>query len=332
VKRWLKKVLSLSRIPRVVASVGPSRAVILRYHSVQPVPAEHANTIGVGIVHSEALFARQMELLARRFNPVTIDDIASWLQGEGALPRRAVAITFDDGFRDNYETAAPNLARYGLRAAFYITVGTIGSKRGPWFCRLRQAFYSTSAPHWIDPGTGQARRLCDPAGRREGFLSACRICATLTGDRQEAFLDGVDRELQVKPFSDGGPLMMNWDQVAALYRDGHVIGSHTMTHPNLAYSTRSEARYEMQRSKDLLERQLATSIRHFSYPAPILEPHCSDETTAMAARCGYVSAVTCIAGAVQPRHRQFVLPRVFAPLDADEFLWSVEASLAGRIV
>jgi hypothetical protein len=105
-----------------------------------------------------------------------------------------------------------------------------------------------------------------------------------------------------------------------------------MTHPNLAHSAAAEARHEIQTSKDVLEQRLATSIRHFSYPAPILEPHCSDETTALVARCGYVSAVTCIAGAVLPRHGQFLLPRVFAPLDVDEFSWSLEASLAGRVV
>ena len=50
------------------------------------------------------------------------------------------------------------------------------------------------------------------------------------------------------------------------------------------------------------------------------------------ARCGYVSAVTCIAGPVSRRYGQFLLPRVFAPLDLDQFSWSLEASLAGRVV
>ncbi len=80
-KHQLKKLLLRSRLPRAVASIGPRRAVILRYHSVQPLPTDYAHTIGVEIIHSEALFAQQMEIVSRRFNPVTIDDIILWLQG-----------------------------------------------------------------------------------------------------------------------------------------------------------------------------------------------------------------------------------------------------------
>ena len=39
-----------------------------------------------------------MELLATRFVPVTLDQIRSFLDGSGSLPRRSVAVTFDDGY------------------------------------------------------------------------------------------------------------------------------------------------------------------------------------------------------------------------------------------
>jgi len=331
-KRHFKNLLVRTRVPQAIASVGPRRAVILRYHSIQPVPTDYENTIGGGIIHSEALFARQMEIVARRFNLVTIDDIVLWLQGAAPLPRRAVAITFDDGFADNYETAAPILACYGLRAAFYVTVGSIGTKLYPWFCRLRHAFYSSSAPQWEDPSTDQVYDIRDASDRREGFLAACRTCAVLTGDRQAEFLDRVQRSLQVEALSNGSPLMMDWDQVAALQRSGHIIGSHTMTHPNLAHSPPDEVRHELQESKAILERRLATSIGHFSYPSPILEPHCSRATTAIVSQCGYASAVTCIPGPVAVRRAPLLLPRVSAPDTMEGFLWALEASLAGRAV
>jgi peptidoglycan/xylan/chitin deacetylase (PgdA/CDA1 family) len=332
-KRQLKKLLLLSRLPQALTRIGPRRAVILRYHSVQSVPADYANTIGKGIIHSEAVFRQQMEVVARHFNPVTMDDITSWLDGAAQLPRRAVAITFDDGFADNYETAVPILARYGLRAAFYVTVGSIGNGQEPWFCRLRRAFHSTSVPRWIEPSTGQAYDDSGgSAGRRNGFLAACRTCAVLTGDRQEEFLNSVEGSLQVRDFPGGSPLMMDWEQVAALHRAGHIIGSHTLTHPNLAHIAHDEMLRELWESKSVLTERLGIRIQHFSYPSPILEPHCSEETTALVEEAGYASAVTCFPGPVLPNRSPLLLPRVSAPQDMDEFLWTLEASLAGCIL
>jgi hypothetical protein len=261
-----------------------------------------------------------------------MDDIVSWLQGATALPRRAVAITFDDGFADNYETAAPILARYGLRATFYVTVSSIGSGCWPWFCRLRFAFYSTSVPKWVHPALGEAFDIRDTAGRYSGFLAACRTCATLTGERQGEFISAAERSLELADCPNRAHLMMNWDQVAALREAGHIIGSHTMTHPNMAHIPPDDAMYELQQSKRVLEQQLATRIEHFSYPSPILQPHCSDETTALVEEAGYVSATTCLPGAVGWRHQRLRFPRVAVPSQIDECLWTLEASLAGRVL
>lgn len=330
-KRQLKRLLLRSRVPQAVASVGPRRVVILRYHSIQPVPHDWENTIGEGIIHSKALFAQQMELISYRFNIVTMDDIALWLQGAALLPRRAVAITFDDGFADNHESAAPILAQYGLRAAFYITTGSVQDGTAPWFCRLRSAFSGTSSPTWIHPRSRRALDIRDAPGRYAGFLEACRACATMTGDRQAAFLENVERELAVADAAKSGLLMMTWDQVLALRQSGHIIGSHTMTHPNLAHCEPDEAMRELMESKQILEDRLAGTVEHFSYPSPILEPHYSDVTTSLARQAGYVSAVTCLPGPVLRRHSPFLLPRLSAPADIDEFSWALEASLAGHI-
>ena len=190
--------------------------------------------------------------------------------GSGESPQAGRGDYLRRRFSRQLRNGRADPARHGLPAAFYVTVGSIGDTHIPWFCRLRQAFHSTSARHWTDPDSGRECRLCDNGARREAFLAACRVCAALTGDRQEVFLARVDRELQIEAISKNESLMMNWEQVAGLHRAGHIVGSHTMTHPNLAYSAAAEARREMQNSKDILERQLAAEIRHFSYPRRFL--------------------------------------------------------------
>ena len=53
-------------------------------------------------------------------------------------------------------------------------------------------------------------------------------------------IESIEEALGVEPLAGEG-LMMNWDQVRALCRSGHIVGSHTLTHPNLAQITEAEA-------------------------------------------------------------------------------------------
>jgi hypothetical protein len=108
-KNWVKRVSQRTGVLRWASQFSPTGAAILMYHSVQDEPELYANSIGMGIIHATKMFARQMELVSTRFSPVTINDIELFLNGRKPLPRRAVAITFDDGYADNLEIVAPIL-------------------------------------------------------------------------------------------------------------------------------------------------------------------------------------------------------------------------------
>jgi peptidoglycan/xylan/chitin deacetylase (PgdA/CDA1 family) len=75
-------------------------------------------------------FERQMEVLASSGRPVLrLDEALRALGGSATLPDRAIAITFDDGFRDNFDFALPVLDRLRLPATFFIVTGHVGTDR-----------------------------------------------------------------------------------------------------------------------------------------------------------------------------------------------------------
>ena len=84
-----------------------------------------------------AVFERQMRHVARHYRVLPLEDLVERLQ-RGGLPRNALAITFDDGYRDNLTHAAPILARLGLPATIFLATGFIGTAEVPWFDRLAQ--------------------------------------------------------------------------------------------------------------------------------------------------------------------------------------------------
>lgn len=110
------------RLMYSVTGAGRGVRVILLYHSIgdstpQSVPP--------------SLFQRQMEILVKQFQIVCLRDLPSVIISAPA-DRNIACLTFDDGYRDNYELAFPVLERLGIKATFFITTGFL-AKSFPTF-------------------------------------------------------------------------------------------------------------------------------------------------------------------------------------------------------
>src|SRR6266849_5971739 len=222
-----------SQLTKVAALARGTRVVVIRYHAVLDDPEQYADSIGSGIIHPTDTFREHMEILAREYHPITVEDLRLFIAGEKVVPRRSVVVTFDDVYADNREIAAPILERCGISGVFYVGVGAIDDKAVPWFCRLRYAFNVSKKDTIFDFREGRQRPFKEPADRYAAFLSASQRCACLTRGKQDDALHEIEKELAVCPLQPKDCRMMTWDQVRELRQHGHAVGSHTVTHPNL---------------------------------------------------------------------------------------------------
>ena len=113
------------------------------------------------------VFERQMQLIARHYVVLPVEELVARLRA-GTVPRNAVAITFDDGYRDVLTHAAPILARYHLPATVFLATGFIGSGEIPWYDRLAAALKSTAASQVAVPASDEVL----PLKTREARLRA----------------------------------------------------------------------------------------------------------------------------------------------------------------
>jgi peptidoglycan/xylan/chitin deacetylase (PgdA/CDA1 family) len=96
---------------------------ILMYHEVAPNP--HPAFRRYSVTARE--FARQMRWLAAfGYRPIDMDTLVRARVGQGSLPKRAVVITFDDGFQGCVDHAVPVLQTHGFTAVFYLVAGLMG--------------------------------------------------------------------------------------------------------------------------------------------------------------------------------------------------------------
>jgi len=328
-KDWLKRSIVSTGVLRLASQWKKPGVAILMYHSVMPEPQKHITTLGE-IIHSAELFRRQMEAVARCYNPVSLNDVLLFVQGEKRLPARPVVVTFDDGYSDNPEFAAPILNQVGIPAAFYVTVGCLDRAAPPWVARLRYAFHTMKKSAWSGLN-GTRWRLTSSADLEQAFTAASEHCARLTGTNQETFVSKIEHEFETGALPDQKRLMMTWDQARQLVRQGHIVGSHTVTHPNLAYvADEPELRYELEHSKRRLEQELSAPAIHFSYPCPILQPHWSARSVQVCRELGYRTAVTTNSGPVYGGDDPLTLRRVRASKDVDELRWILDGTFLGR--
>jgi peptidoglycan/xylan/chitin deacetylase (PgdA/CDA1 family) len=102
------------------------RAVILMYHRVledDGIPPD----LHPGMFVTRRTFEKHLRLLRTSHTLVTIDQIGEWLKGQATFERPPCALTFDDGWLDNYETAFPLLKAYGATATIFLITGNRGT-------------------------------------------------------------------------------------------------------------------------------------------------------------------------------------------------------------
>lgn len=273
-----------SPLSRAVGYVQPSPTFpILSYHRVNDDQDPFFPALATDI------FERHMAFVARTYVVFTVEDLVERI-GRGALPRNALAITFDDGYRDNLTHAAPILARHGLLATVFVVTGAIGTGEALWFDRLALAFRETRARAWN--AAGDAVMPLETTTQRLAALSATllRLKQLPDGDRRRA----VDKVMHTLGVCDEGPLrklMLGWDDVQALSGLGFGIGAHTVSHPILSRLRPEEARNEIVESGRAVAAACGRPTRAFAYPNGRSEDY-SEAVAGLVREAGFRCAVT----------------------------------------
>ncbi|OLC56038.1 MAG: hypothetical protein AUH92_00855 [Acidobacteria bacterium 13_1_40CM_4_69_4] len=212
------------------------------------------------------MLQRHLDWMGRRFEFVTLDELASRL-ARGAKSRRpAVAVTFDDGYGDVYEQAYPLLKRRGIPAAVFVVTALIGTSQVPLYDRLYLALLR-GWDEWPSPPAELTRIMsaldlrvagphgpgvapADPLGALRFLLEGLPQAAL---ERLACALEravGVDENL----LRERRPL--TWDMLRAMQRAGFTVGSHSRTHPLLTMEEDSVVVQELLGSRSELEQRL----------------------------------------------------------------------------
>jgi peptidoglycan/xylan/chitin deacetylase (PgdA/CDA1 family) len=131
IRNLLGQSLFASRLDEILLR---NAAVIVAFHRVEDGAGSDPLTIDV------RMFERYCRFFRRHFHVVSLPDLVSRL-ASGHPVHRSVALTFDDGYRNNFENAAPVLLRLSLPATFFIVTEWVETDLVPWWDRNQGVRY-----------------------------------------------------------------------------------------------------------------------------------------------------------------------------------------------
>jgi peptidoglycan/xylan/chitin deacetylase (PgdA/CDA1 family) len=267
--------------------------------------------------------AVQLRWLKRQANVIDLADALDMLSEGHELPPRAVAISFDDGYRDNLDLAAPMLNDLALPATFFLAPAFLSGTATPWWEVIS---------HAIDGARRDVVTLDNETFPVKHRRSREQLMDRLKLGDHESRVRWVDD--LVDQLTDGQPgdvqlaqdLMLTWSGAHQLVESGFAIGSHSMEHRILAREDPDVQLKDLCLSRRSLIEQLNVPVRMLAYPNGTAQDF--NEVTECAARdAGYSHAMTTVRGfntsaTPQYRIRRFVL-------EAERGLTAFAALLAG---
>ncbi len=320
----------VARLASVRGTGRPSRLVVLTYHRVLPVRAALAYALPPMAMPRDE-FDAQMAHLARRYAPLPLGEAARRM-AEGSLPARAVAVTFDDGYADNFRHAFPILRKHGIPASLFVVTGALDRRTPFWWDAVAAAVerIAGSKPRHLDGLPSWLAARLAALGDSGTQPVARGIVGALNGLDRAARESAVAALLAAAPPSgaerDG---LLTWGDVREMRSAGMEFGSHTVSHAFLDELSLPEARREIEDSLARLAAELGEPARLFAYPrGRVAEP-----IRAVLREAGVTVGVTTELGDNGPTADPLALRRLDAGYlrRAGGFdSWTFDAEVAGR--
>jgi peptidoglycan/xylan/chitin deacetylase (PgdA/CDA1 family) len=319
--------------------------IVLAYHRVTTL-ATDPQLLAVTPEH----FAEHLKIIGRLGNPIPLTELAA-AGKQHRLPRRSIAITFDDGYADNLHQAAPLLQTAAMPATVFCTTGRLGGDAEFFWDELdRLLLQPGELPTELTLTIGGAERRFDlsrcsrytqvqwetdrhwdvtqpprPASRQQLYLQLCQAIHPMPSDARAATLDLLRRWAGASSAGRATHRMMSAGELRQLAADGVMeVGAHTVEHSLLSAESVKRQRSEIESCRATLTDIVGKSITSLSYPFGTRRDYTAG-TIAAVRRAGFEIACSNFQGIVNSDTDPLQLPR-FLVRDWDPARFTAELS------
>jgi peptidoglycan/xylan/chitin deacetylase (PgdA/CDA1 family) len=237
--------------------------IVPYYHIVTDERPLHVN--GLYNYRNVSTFQADLDFWLRHYIPVGLSDVMEWLDERGSLPKRAVLLTFDDGFREMHDVVAPILHSRGMPAVFFVVSSMLG-KAGLCIAQKKCLLvHALSAPRTTDATRREVLCRLRAAGMRpedaESGLRSVPFRSRRLLDKLAAVL-----ECDLNAYANNVQPYLTVSQVRHLENLGYDVGAHSVDHAPYQELTLAEQINQTLGSARALALAVGKTCRSFAFP------------------------------------------------------------------
>lgn len=255
-----------------------------------------------------ALFEKCIRFIKDTYNVVQVEHFKDL--DLNSKQSNYATITFDDGYKDNLEYAAPILKKYNCKASFYVVTDCIDQNIPTWTHELKHRFMFTQRQYInLDfdflPSQFRVTKLLNPKDRINYVKKLKPLLLHTTFEQKSQLLEEVRHSFNDVELPQ---IMMNWDDLKQLQSEGHMIGSHSVSHMMLG-TTENEPliRHELSRSFQTIKDRLGKTPKAVAYPVGSY----NERVKTLAQEVGYTFGLAVTQSIYKPNiHDFFEIPRL----------------------
>lgn len=239
------------------------KILVLTYHRV--LPEIRCNPLKT--IVSLNIFTKQVDALRSKFPIISLSEAVKQMREGYAKNRIQAVLTFDDGYRDNYEAVFPILTKRGFPAVFSIATGYVGSGMPLWDWEIIIRMNTREDINEIKTPKNIFKRRANESQSSFTF----RIFEEMKSADMET-IQGVIAFLRKATAAKAGPYdfrddgFMDWAQIRQMSQAGMEMGAHGTTHRSLSRMSLDEAVDEIKKGKLEVESNTGKPCLHFAFP------------------------------------------------------------------
>ncbi|MDX5592611.1 polysaccharide deacetylase family protein [Pseudovibrio sp. SPO723] len=263
------RLLSMSGLGKVLARPTKGMGVIFTLHRVLPESDRPFQPNGMLEVTPEFLEAMILQVREEGLEFVSLTEAMERLQlGARYTGPRFVALTFDDGYRDNLEIAYPVLKHHGVPFTVFITSGFCDRSSEIWWVALERLIADRDVFELHDDVVLSSYPCCTVEEKQAAFTEARHFLMNEVDENaQRRILRATAGyyDFDLKALCE--ELVLSWEELREWGNDPLVsFGAHTATHAALERLDETQLKQEVLGGVDRMVAELGMAPKHFAYP------------------------------------------------------------------
>lgn len=253
---------------RFVSAFGLPYRILMYHRVIDPGTLDYP--IQSGMFVRPETFRMHCKYLAKNANVIPLDELVTLLDQRKPIPQRTIALTFDDGWRDNFQFAVPALKEFRLHATFFLATEFIGTQNLFWTDRAAMFMHAmrTNTLGTLAglPKSTHGKNLIQIAQESPSELDALERLLEYLFSLSRLERSSVIKQIESFTSIPSTPTFMSWDEVKQMARTGFTFGNHSHRHEILTELSAEEIGTDISLANEALRIHLSQLSPVFCYP------------------------------------------------------------------